>query len=181
MSTTVTHDEVLLTHRCTEAVLAEADLLDGRALDQWTGLFTEDAVYWLPMDPAQMAPGDGLNIVYDDKPRLLDRVSRLQSGLAFSDEPHSLTSHLLSAVRVLHGDQASAATSSRPLGPGEHVAVARCVIGRARQGRVDTFHARIGWVLRETGESGDGELRIVLKRIDLLNARDPLPVLTFLL
>jgi hypothetical protein len=57
------------------------------------------------------------------------------------------------------------------------VEVARCVIGRARQGRVDTFHARVGWVLRESG----GDLRIAMKRVDLLNARDPLPVLTFLM
>jgi benzoate/toluate 1,2-dioxygenase subunit beta len=177
----VTHDELLLAHRCTEFVLAEAELLDQRALDDWTGLFTPDAVYWLPMDPAQVAPGDGLNIVYDDKPRLLDRVSRLQSGLAFSDEPHSSTSHLLSAVRVMPGAQASPLASPlagvRALAAGEHVAVARAVIGRARQGRVDTFHARIAWVLRETGD----ELRIAMKRIDLLNARDPLPVLTFLM
>jgi benzoate/toluate 1,2-dioxygenase beta subunit len=174
---TAVGDDLLLTHRCTEFVLGEADLLDRRALDEWTGLFTPDAVYWLPMDPAQATPGDGLNIIYDDRPRLLDRVSRLQSGLAFSDEPHSVTSHVLSAVRVLHGEQASAVTGARPLAPGEHVAVARCVIGRARRGRVDTFHARVGWILRESG----GELRIAMKRVDLLNARDPLPVLTFLM
>ena len=112
-------------------------------------------------------------------------MSRLQSGLAFSDEPHSSTSHLLSAVRVLAGAQssplasplASTVAGARPLGPGEHIVVARAVIGRARQGRVDTFHARIAWVLRESAD----ELRIAMKRIDLLNARDPLPVLTFLI
>jgi benzoate/toluate 1,2-dioxygenase subunit beta len=163
--------------RSTEFLLDEAELLDERRLDEWTSLFADDAVYWLPMDPDQVTPGDGLNIIYDDRPRLLDRVSRLQSGLAFSDEPHSVTSHVLSAVRVLHGEQASAVTGTRPLAPGEHVAVARCVIGRARQARVDTFHARVGWVLRESG----GELRIAVKRVDLLNARDPLPVLTFVM
>jgi hypothetical protein len=68
-------------------------------------------------------------------------------------------------------------TGTRLVSPGEHVAVARCVIGRARQGRVDTFQARVGWVLRESGD----ELRIAMKRVELLNARDPLPVLTFLM
>jgi hypothetical protein len=72
---------------------------------------------------------------------------------------------------------ASTVAGARPLGPGEHIVVARAVIGRARQGRVDTFHARIAWVLRESAD----ELRIAMKRIDLLNARDPLPVLTFLI
>jgi 3-phenylpropionate/cinnamic acid dioxygenase small subunit len=169
--------ELMLAHRCTGFVLEEAELLDQRRLDEWTGLFTEDAVYWLPMDPAQGRPGDGLNIVFDDRARLLDRVSRLQSGLAFADEPHSSTSHVLSAVRVLGGQEAAAVAGGRSLGPGEHVAVARAVIGRARQERTDTFHARTAWVLRET----DGSFGIVMKRIDLLNAQDPLPVLTFLL
>jgi benzoate/toluate 1,2-dioxygenase beta subunit len=162
---------------CTEFLLDEAELLDARRLEDWTALFAGDAVYWLPMDPSQVAPGDGLNIIYDDRPRLLDRVSRLNSGLAFSDEPHSATSHTLSPPRLLSGQRAREAAGGRPLLPGEHAVAARCVIGRARQGRIDTFHARIRWVLRDDGDS----LLIVMKRIDLLNARDPLPVLTFLL
>jgi benzoate/toluate 1,2-dioxygenase subunit beta len=163
--------------RIAEFLLEEADLLDARRLEEWTSLFAEDAVYWLPMDPNQVAPGDGLNIVYDDRPRLLDRVSRLGSGLAFSDEPHSATSHTLSPVRLLDGQRAREAAGGRALAPGEHAVTARCVIGRSRQGRVDTFHARVRWVLREAGDS----MLIVMKRIDLLNAQDPLPVLTFLL
>jgi 3-phenylpropionate/cinnamic acid dioxygenase small subunit len=123
---------------CTQFLLDEAVLLDTRRLQEWTALFAEDAVYWLPMDPGQVAPGDGLNIVYDDRPRLLDRVSRLNSGLAFSDEPHSATSHTLSPVRLLDGQ-------------------------RAREA------------------AGGHSLLIVMERIDLLNAQDPLPVLTFLL
>jgi benzoate/toluate 1,2-dioxygenase subunit beta len=91
---------------CTEFLLDEAELLDARRLEEWTTLFADDAVYWLPMDPDQVTPGDGLNIVYDDRPRLLDRVSRLNSGLAFSDEPHSATSHTLSPVRLLTGQRA---------------------------------------------------------------------------
>jgi 3-phenylpropionate/cinnamic acid dioxygenase small subunit len=163
--------------RSTEFLFDEAELLDARRLDEWASLFSDDAVYWLPMDPDQAAPGDGLNIIYDDRPRLLGRVSRLNSGLAFSDEPHSATSHTLSPVRLLDGQRAQDAAGGRVLLPGEYAVAARCVIGRARQGRVDTFHARIRWVLR----AAEGSLLIVMKRIDLLNAQDPLPVLTFLL
>ena len=166
-----------LVSRYTEFLLDEAELLDARRLEDWTSLFADDAVYWLPIDPDQVAPGDGLNIVYDDRPRLLDRVSRLNSGLAFSDEPHSATSHTLSPVRLLDGQRAREAAGGRALLPGEHAVTARCVVGRSRQGRVDTFHARTRWVLREAGDS----MLIVMKRIDLLNAQDPLPVLTFLL
>jgi benzoate/toluate 1,2-dioxygenase subunit beta len=161
----------------TEFLLDEAELLDERRLDEWTSLFTDDGVYWLPMDAGQVTPGDGLNLIYDDRPRLLDRVSRLNSGLAFSDEPHSTTSHLLSPVRILDGPRAESAAGGRPLRPGERAVAARCVIGRTRQGKTDTFHARVRWVLRDSGNS----MLIVLKRIDLLNAKDPLPLLTFIL
>lgn len=170
-------DERTAASRCAEFLLDEAELLDARRLEEWTGLFADDAVYWLPMDPDQVTPGDGLNIIYDDRPRLLDRVSRLNSGLAFSDEPHSATSHTLSPVRLLDGRRAQEAAGERALLPGEHVVAARCVIGRVRQGRTETFHARIRWILRDRGDT----LRIVMKRVDLLNGQDPLPVLTFLL
>src|SRR3984957_16111968 len=106
--------ERTLVSRYTEFLLEEAEHLDARRLEEWTSLFADDAVYWLPMDPGQVAPGDGLNIIYDDRPRLLDRVSRLNSGLAFSDEPHSATSHTLSPPRRLDGERARAAAG----GPG---------------------------------------------------------------
>jgi benzoate/toluate 1,2-dioxygenase beta subunit len=170
-------EEQAVAARFTGFLLDEAELLDARRLDEWTSLFADDAVYWLPMDPDQASPGDGLNIIYDDRPRLLDRVSRLGSGLAFSDEPHSVTSHTLSPARLLDGPRAEQAAGGRALLPGERAVTARGVIGRARKGRIDTFHARFRWVLRESGDS----LLIVMKRVDLLGAGDPLPVLTFLL
>jgi len=171
------NDEQAVAARYTDFLLDEAELLDARRIEEWTSLFADDAVYWLPMDPGQVSPGDGLNIIYDDRPRLLDRVSRLASGLAFSDEPHSVTSHTLSPVRLLDGPRAQQAAGGRVLLPGERAVAARGVVGRARRGRVDTFHARFRWVLRNHGDS----LLIVMKRVDLLNAPDPLPVLPFLL
>src|SRR6201996_7055833 len=115
--TTTQDAERSLVSRFTDFLLEEAELLDGRRLEEWTSLFADDAVYWLPMDPAQVSPGDGLNIVYDDRPRLLDRVSRLGSGLAFSDEPNSVTSHTLSPPRLLDGDQAWLAAGGGGLSP----------------------------------------------------------------
>jgi len=158
-------------------VYTEAELLDERRLEEWTALFAEDALYWLPMNSRQADPGDGLNLVLDDLPRLRDRVARLTSGLAFSEEPHSRTSHLIGSVRVLDRAEAGPIVAGLPVADEEYVVTARCVVGRNRRGRTDTFHARVAWILRPTAES----FEIVLKRVDLLNAADPLPVLTFLI
>ncbi|MCW2528462.1 MAG: antB [Pseudonocardiales bacterium] len=169
-------EQIRLTYRCEQFVLGEADLLDRRQLAAWTELFAPDALYWLPMDPTQVDPGDGLNLIFDDRARLLDRVSRLQSGLAFSDEPHSATSHVLSGVRHLD-DRSAEGMIGRSPSPGEHVVVARCVLGRSRRLQVTTFHARVTWILRERADS----FLIAMKRVDLLDAGDPQPVLAFLI
>jgi 3-phenylpropionate/cinnamic acid dioxygenase small subunit len=163
--------------RCTQFVLAEADLLDERRLDSWTDLFADDAVYWLPIDADQREIGDGLNLILDDRLRLLDRVARLHTGLAFSDEPHSRTSHVIAGVRVLSAAEAVGLTGGRVVASTEHVVTARMVVGRTRQSETDTFHARVTWILRAVQDT----FVIAMKRVDLLNARDPLPVLAFIL
>src|ERR1700722_16093853 len=99
----------MVVSRYAEFLLDEAELLGTRRFEGGTGLFADDAGDWLPVAPAPGAPGDGLNLVYDDRPRLLDRVYRLNSGLAFSDEPHSATSHTLSPPRLLEGQRAQEA------------------------------------------------------------------------
>jgi benzoate/toluate 1,2-dioxygenase beta subunit len=166
-----------LTFRCTQFVLAEADLLDDRRLDEWVELFAEDSIYWLPIDPGQQDAGDGLNLIFDDRARLLDRIARLHTGLAFSDEPHSRTSHVTGSLRLLTGPEQDRLTGGRPVASTDLVATARTVVGRNRQGETDTFHARVTWILRPVGDS----FVIAMKRVDLLNAGDPLPVLAFLL
>lgn len=84
-------------------LLYEARLLDDRRYDEWLGLWTEDSIYWLP---AQCPPGDprqAVSLTLDDKRRLLDRVSRLQSGYAYSQIPPSRTRRLLSAPEIWCG------------------------------------------------------------------------------
>jgi len=168
-----------LTARCEQFVFAEAELLDQRRLEDWLALFAEDGVYWLPISESQNGFGDGLNIIFDDRARLADRIARLHTGLAFSDEPHGRTSHVIGGVRVLAPAEAAAVTGGRPVAPDEYVVAGRSLIGRLRPGQLEaeTMHARVTWVLRAEGDS----FSIVMKRIDLLNAGEPLPVLAVLL
>ena len=67
----------------------EAALLDAGALDDWVELFTDDGVYWVPARTDAPDPARHVSIVYDDKPRLLVRVARLQSGKEYAQEPPS--------------------------------------------------------------------------------------------
>jgi benzoate/toluate 1,2-dioxygenase beta subunit len=163
--------------RCSQFVYEEAELLDRMEFDQWLDLFDEESVYWLPIDTTTSNPLDALNLIYDDRPRLRDRLARLQSGFAFSEAPASQTSHMLANLRLVTSDEYARLVDDRGLS-GDDVAVAgRAAIARLRQGTCDVYYARTVWALRPAGAT----FKIRMKRIDLLNAREPLPLLTFLL
>lgn len=169
--------EADLLRRCSAFVYEEAELLDTVDLDRWLGCFDADSIYWLPIDPSVTSPLDTLNLVYDDRARLGDRVARFRSGFSFSETPESQTSHILANLRLVDADDAARTISSRPLQSGEVALVGRGTIARLRRGACDTLHARMSWVLRPAGAT----FTILIKRVDLLQSREPLPLLTFLM
>ncbi|MCU1346561.1 MAG: Biphenyl dioxygenase subunit beta [Acidimicrobiia bacterium] len=162
---------------CERFIYAEAELLDTAQFDAWLELFADDAVYWLPLDITRSEPSGGLNIVFDDRRRLEDRVSRLRSGFSHTEEPISRTSHLVGALRLLVGAEAASLVSWLELGPDEQVVSGRFVLSRWRPGAPDTFVGRVTYVLRPHGDT----FRMRVKRLDLIDADQPQPAMTFLL
>lgn len=93
--------EALLRRQEVEALLfEEARLLDQRAFSAWLDLFAADAIYWIPAGPSDTDPLRDVSIVFDRVPQLRERVWRLESGLAYAQEPNSKTSHLVGNVEV---------------------------------------------------------------------------------
>jgi 3-phenylpropionate/cinnamic acid dioxygenase small subunit len=81
----------------------EAWLLDERKLTEWLGLFTDDVLYFMPrrknvlrreLHRELTQPGD-LAILEEDKRYLEMRVARLDSGMAWAEDPPSRTRHLI--------------------------------------------------------------------------------------
>jgi p-cumate 2,3-dioxygenase subunit beta len=80
----------------------EAELLDEWRLPEWLELFTDDAVYYVPVTdlPPDASPDKALFYVADDRFRLSERVKRLMKRTAHAEFPHSKTRHLVSNVRI---------------------------------------------------------------------------------
>lgn len=79
----------------------EADLLDGWRLDDWLGLLTEDASYYVPPnDKPDADHRDTLFTIADDIVRLRERVIRLKDRNCHSEYPPSRTRRLIGNVRV---------------------------------------------------------------------------------
>jgi 3-phenylpropionate/cinnamic acid dioxygenase small subunit len=144
-----------------EFVFAEARLLDARRFDEWNALFADDAFYWIPATPDQPDPDNWTSHLYEDKLLRDVRIERLKSPRAFSQQPPSRCHHLLQLPVV------------ESFGGGANRFVVRTefhyteVQGDALQFYVGTFFHHL--VVQ------DGALRMVLKRVNLLNCDAALP------
>lgn len=97
----------------------EARLLDERQFYEWLQLFTDDVRYWMvtrsnlyPRSSKAIAilnPGrnvdetadeDGLAILDETKKTLEGRIARLETGMAWAEDPPSRTRHLIANIEV---------------------------------------------------------------------------------
>jgi 3-phenylpropionate/cinnamic acid dioxygenase small subunit len=105
----------------------EARLLDERRFHEWLELFTEDVRYWMAgrrnrypesskaiamLDPNRYAVEDStedveLAILDENKHTLSARVARLDTGMAWAEDPPSRTRHLLANIEVETGSAGS--------------------------------------------------------------------------
>jgi 3-phenylpropionate/cinnamic acid dioxygenase small subunit len=141
-------------------VYREARLLDERRFQEWYELFAEDGRYWLPMRRDQADPIAEQSITYEDKLLLRARVVRLTSGKAYSDKPPGLCQHVLQAPACEELDHAANRYRTRTA----------FLYVEFRAGEQTLLAGTVEHLLRLEG----GALRIVQKRVDLLNAGAPL-------
>jgi 3-phenylpropionate/cinnamic acid dioxygenase small subunit len=142
-------------------VVREARLLDDKRYEEWNALWTDDGIYWVPLVPGQP---DGINHtshLYEDKLLRTLRVERLKSPRAYSQQPPSRAHHLLQTPTVETSD---AATNRYVLRTEFHYTEA--------QG--DEIEFFVGTVYHHLTMQ-DGELRMTLKRVNLLNSDAALP------
>jgi benzoate/toluate 1,2-dioxygenase beta subunit len=157
-----------------EFLYTEAALLDTQDYAGWLKLFSPDSLYWIPAANDDVDPTREVSIVYDDYGFLSERVWRLDSGLAYAQEPRSRTAHLVTNVRVtgLCKDELD------PSGSAETVEVeANFLVAEFRKDVQLTHAGRYRYLLRRSG----GEFRITRKKVELLNNNGYLGNLSLLL
>jgi len=102
----------------------EARLLDERRFHQWLDLFTDDVRYSMStrsnryprsskaiaiLDPSRlpnddMAEEDALAMLDETKATLAGRVARLETGMAWAEDPPSRTRHFIANIEMAPGD-----------------------------------------------------------------------------
>jgi len=97
-----------LWHELMQFYINEAWLLDDRRFNEWLDLFTDDLFYFMPRrlnvqrkDLAlELSQVGDLAIFEDDKTFLTMRVERLDTGMAWAEDPPSRTRHLVGNLVV---------------------------------------------------------------------------------
>lgn len=154
------------TREAAEAFLfREARLADENRYDEWLALWTDDAIYWIPANADEYDPDEHVSIIYDDRERLQDRIDRLKSGGAWSQEPKSRMRRLISNIEI------------EPVTENNELTVrSNFVLGELRRERQSIYFAHQIHRLRFT----EGGLRMVGKTVLLVNNNEPIHNLSFL-
>lgn len=107
--------DLALWNELNQFYIREAWLLDQRRFREWLDLLTDDIFYFMPrrlnvmrrdLDKELTEPGD-LALFEEDRTDLEMRVARLDTGMAWSEDPPSRTRHLVGNLvveRLENGD-----------------------------------------------------------------------------
>ncbi len=88
--------------------IREAWLLDERKYKEWLDLFTDDVLYFMPRRKnvprrelhRELTPLGDLAILEEDKRNLEMRVARLDTGMAWAEDPPSRTRHMIGNIEL---------------------------------------------------------------------------------
>lgn len=140
--------------------IREAWLLDERKFREWLALFTDDVLYFMPRRknvPRREAHreltelGD-LAILEEDKRYLTMRVARLDTGMAWAEDPPSRTRHLIGNLEA------------EPLENGEVRARTAFLVYRSH---LETDHQLLSGCREDRLRRVDGEWKVARRTIVL--------------
>jgi benzoate/toluate 1,2-dioxygenase beta subunit len=140
-------------------VLDEARLLDERRFTEWLALFAADATYWVPTQPGQRSPHEALSLFYETRELLAMRVERLERPDMHVQAPPSRTLHHVSGIQAVQSQDPRWQYEMR----------STLILAESRLNEQRWFAGRVLHGLRREKD----ELRIVLKRVELINADAP--------
>jgi 3-phenylpropionate/cinnamic acid dioxygenase small subunit len=138
----------------------EAWLLDRARFDEWLALFTDDCLYWVPLEAGQPDGVETCSIIHDDRRLLEARVRQYRHPRAHARRPFARTVHQVTNV-VLAAEDAA----------GRELTVhSSLVMIEFRNEAQRTWGALVEHRLRRT-EPG---LAIARKRVDLVSSEGEL-------
>lgn len=136
-----------LQHDIEQFIYREAALADDHAYKDWLTLWTPELLYWVPCNADDIDPTKQVSLIFDDRDRLEERLFRLQTKHAHSQNPRSRLSRTVGNVRLHNFDPATGGEVSSRFNLIEARAD-RITVWAGRQHHV-LVHQGDGWLMRE--------------------------------
>ncbi|UPJ66801.1 aromatic-ring-hydroxylating dioxygenase subunit beta [Bradyrhizobium sp. 191] len=143
----------------------EARLQDEHQYEAWERLWTDDGVYWVPANGANIDPEREMSIIYDNRSRIALRVRQLMTGKHFTQTPQSNLRRLVSNIELMDEQQG-----------GDIVVASNSLIFESSLRDDTLWAARNEYRLRRV----DGDLRMAYKKVVLVNNDKAIYTLSFL-
>jgi 3-phenylpropionate/cinnamic acid dioxygenase small subunit len=163
MSNSSSQNEVLR-----DFIARECALLDAKNYDDWLALFADDARYWVPLLGAeQVDPFTFNSIAYEDRLLLQLRIERLKNPRAHSEHPATRCQHILQRSIIESNIVVSftrKATLKTPFMYIEARGDRHLMLSGVFEHQLVYYPYPKGWYITQ-------------KRVNLLDAQRPLPVI----
>ena len=144
-----------LTHRVSQFLYRQSELLDHKYWQDYIDLFADDGVYWMPVAPEQTEWEGSPSIFAEDKLLMRVRMGRVTHPNAWSQAPMWATNHVIGNV-VIEKESAK-----------EVVVRSRFHMMELRRDNLRHFGGTYRHTLVKTGR----DFRIKLQRVDLFNGQ----------
>ena len=141
----------------------EARLADTWELDAWEALWTDDAVYHVPVDE-NLDPRTHMSIIFDNRGRIATRIKQLQTGRRHSQRPPSRLVRTVGNVEILGVED------------GDTVVASVVTVVESRDRGTTFWAGRVTHRLRRV----DGVLRMATKTVVLVDSDRALSSMSFL-
>ncbi|MCV7250622.1 nuclear transport factor 2 family protein [Mycolicibacterium fluoranthenivorans] len=148
----------------------EARYADENNYDAWESLWTDDALYWVPADSGGSDPTRQMSIIYDNRSRISTRLKQVRTGRRYAQAPPSHLRRLISNIEFLGG-------RPNPEGSLDLEVGANFLVVESRPRGNHIWGGRVTYRLRLV----DGEMRLAYKKVQLVDADQPVPSLSFLI
>lgn len=143
-------------------IYRENQLLDDARYDEWVGLFAEDGVYWVPGARSD-DPSASVNLIYDTRKRLEERLVRMNDRRFWAQNPRSVTTRMVGNLQITD--------STTPEVRGKLILV------ELRRGIQRLLSGTLEYQLNRSA----GGFAIARKKVVLIQANEAFDNLTFLL
>ncbi|QTI69044.1 aromatic-ring-hydroxylating dioxygenase subunit beta [Gordonia polyisoprenivorans] len=157
-------------HDVAQFLFREARLADENDYDNWEALWTDDALYWVPSGGADVDPRTHVAVIYDNRNRISTRMKQVKTGKRYAQSPPSDLRRIIGNIELLGGRQNGDGGIDLEVG-------ANFLAYESRMRENQLWGGRTTYRLRRVG----GEIRLVYKKVVLVDNEKPIPTMAFLI